>query len=84
MIDTISGNERHSNLGGISEADNIEPENSVKEFMTEKLKLPSDVVEKITFSRVHRMGKSFRGRPHAIIAFFEHFKQKEMAKSRDR
>jgi hypothetical protein len=56
----------------------------VKEFKTEKLKLPSNVVEKITFSRVHRMGKPFRAIPHAIIALFKHFQQKGMVKTRGR
>jgi hypothetical protein len=61
-------------FSGISETDNIRQEYSVKEFMTKKMKLLPDLVEKITFFRVHRMGKSFRGRPRTIIVRFEHSK----------
>ena len=61
-------------FSGISETDNVKQEYSVKEFMTKKMKLLPDLVEKITFFKVHRMGNCFRGRSRTIIVRFEHFK----------
>ncbi|CAB1337384.1 unnamed protein product [Coregonus sp. 'balchen'] len=53
--------------------DDLRKENTV-------LKGPVDSIH----GRVHRMSKASGNGPLAIIACFEHFKQKEMAKSRGR
>ena len=52
--------------------------------MSTQLKLPTDVVRNVTFSRVHRIGKASGNGPQAIIACLDKFKQKEMMKSRGR
>ena len=71
----------HLIFSGIPENDNSRGcGDTFRDFMSTQLKLPTDVVRNATFSRVHRIGKSSGNRPQAIIACFEHFKQKEMAR----
>ena len=63
-----------------------DPEQAVKDFMTNQLKIPSDTVKQIAFHRVHRLGPAKNGleRPRPIIVKFEHYKQKEMVKQKGR
>jgi hypothetical protein len=71
-------------FSGTPENDNRGCEDTVRDFMSTQLKLPTDVVHNVTFSRVHRIGKASGNRPQAIIAWFDEFNQKEMMKSRGR
>nr|XP_061779338.1 zinc finger protein 37 homolog [Nerophis lumbriciformis] len=66
---------------GIRES-NADPEKTVREFMSDKLKLSPEVVRDITFPRVHRMGRPVDNKVCPIIARFERFKHKELVKSR--
>ena len=68
-------------FSGIKE-DNDNSEDTVKHFMTKNLKMPPEVVRDITFSRVHRLGKPVDGKTRQLIARFEHYKQKELVRSR--
>lgn len=83
----IQCREMRDNLifSGISEdkaEDKAEPEKKVKDFMSKNLKLSPEVVKDITFSRVHRLGRPVEGKNRPIIARFEHYKHKELVKSR--
>ena len=70
---------------GILENDNSRGcEDTVRDFMSTQLNLPTDVVCNATFSRVHRIGKASGNRPRDIIACFDKFKQKEMTKNMGR
>lgn len=57
--------------------------------MHSSLKLPKETVNNITFHLVHRLGSNNNKnadtkRPRPIIAKFEHYKQKELVKSKDK
>lgn len=72
-------------FSGIPEQNPDDPERALKEFMETSLKLSKDAVEQITFHRVHRLPSSkpnTANNPAPIIAKFEHYKQKELIKSR--
>lgn len=73
-------------FSGISEKTDEDVETSVRAFMQTQLKLAGDVVNSITFHRVHRLGGKKAGdtRPRPIVARFEHYKQKMQVKSRGR
>ncbi|XP_054626409.1 uncharacterized protein LOC129178322 [Dunckerocampus dactyliophorus] len=73
-------------FAGIPEKSEEVPEESVRAFMAQQLKLPADAIQNITFHRVHRLGdkKPENRRPRPIVAKFEHFKQKEQVKGRGR
>jgi hypothetical protein len=72
-------------FSGILENDNSRgSEDTVRDFMSTQLKLPTDVVFNVTFSRVHRIGKASGNRAHAITACFDKFKHKEMTKNMGR
>lgn len=73
-------------FAGIPERAEENPEETVKSFLQQQLKLPLDAVRNITFHRVHRMGgkKQDSRRPRPIVAKFEHYKQKEQVRSRGR
>ncbi|KAF7640801.1 hypothetical protein LDENG_00013120 [Lucifuga dentata] len=58
------------------------PEALLKDFMISKLKLPPDPVDNITFHRVHRLGGPKSKRPRPIIAKLEHYKHKDLIKSK--
>lgn len=79
----IQCREMRDNLifSGIKE-DKDNSEDTVRHFMTKNLKMPPEVVRDITFSRVHRLGRPVDGKTRPIIARFEHYKQKELVKSR--
>lgn len=59
-----------------------DPEKAVKEFMQSSLKIPPETVNMITFHRVHRLTAKDKKRPPPIIAKFEHYKHKELVKSK--
>ncbi|XP_072573290.1 uncharacterized protein [Paramormyrops kingsleyae] len=73
-------------FAGIPEAADENPETTVKNFIHKQLKLPAETTSNITFHRVHRLGgkRPDGHRPRPIVAKFEHFKQKELVKSRGR
>lgn len=73
-------------FSGIPEQTEEDPERTVKDFIQKHLKLPSDTVNAISFHRVHRLGgrKPDNRRPRPIVAKFEHYKQKELVRSRGR
>lgn len=50
------------------------PEAAIKQFMQSDLELPQDLVVKITFFRVNRLGTKDTNnkRPRAIVIKFEH------------
>lgn len=69
-------------FSGIPEAETDNPELSIQHFMQNQLKLSPDVINKITFHRVHRLGKLQERKPRPIIAKFEHYQHKELLKSK--
>ena len=70
-------------FSGIEEGNGTDtPEETVRHFMTNNLKMSPEVVRDITFSRVHRLGRPVDGKTRPIIARFEHYKQRELVKSR--
>lgn len=74
----------HNNLifSGIPEISPDNPELQIQNFMQSQLKLPTDVIQNITFHRVHRLGKQQQDKTCPIIAKFEHYQQKELVKSK--
>ncbi|KAI2650906.1 hypothetical protein H4Q32_028239 [Labeo rohita] len=62
------------------------PEQAIKGFMHSTVKLPKDTVNNITFHHVHRLGSNNKNLdtkcPRPIVAKFEHYKQKELVKSK--
>ncbi|MGH0157142.1 UNVERIFIED_CONTAM: hypothetical protein FKN15_043799 [Acipenser sinensis] len=71
---------------GIKEDKAEDTEAVVKDFMMKEVKIPVDQVQSISFHRVHRLGGNLTNSttPRAIVAKFEHFKQKEMVKNKGR
>lgn len=69
-------------FSGIPERENDDAEQSIREFMCHQLKLSQKSVHEISFLRVHRLGKKGKDKARPIIARFEHFKQKELVRSR--
>lgn len=69
-------------FSGIPEISPDNPELQIQNFMHSQLKLPADVVQNITFHRVHRLGKQQQDKTRPIIAKFEHYQQKELIKSK--
>lgn len=74
-------------FSGLPEQTQDNPEQAIKDFMHSTLKIPKETVNNITFQRVHRLGsnnnKNFdTKRPRPIVAKFEHYKQKELVKSK--
>ncbi|KAK7907386.1 hypothetical protein WMY93_015998 [Mugilogobius chulae] len=69
---------------GIPEKAPEDSESSLKNFMSTQLKLSPDTIQGITFHRVHRFGKRADNKPRPLIAKFEHFKDKELVKSKGR
>lgn len=74
-------------FSGIPEQIQDNPEQAIKDFMHSSLKLPKETVNNITFHRVHRLGSNNNKntdnkRPRPIIAKFEHYKQKDLVKSK--
>ncbi|KAF7641833.1 hypothetical protein LDENG_00270870 [Lucifuga dentata] len=61
-----------------------DPEALLKDFMISKLKLPPDTVDNITFHCVHRLGGPKSKKPRLIIAKLEHYKHKDLIKSKAR
>ncbi|KAL0159210.1 hypothetical protein M9458_042935 [Cirrhinus mrigala] len=59
-----------------------DPEKAVKEFMQSSLKIPPETVNRITFHRVHRLTSKDNKKQLPIIAKFEHYKHKELIKSK--
>lgn len=58
-----------------------DPEKAIQEFMQSSLKIPPETANKITFHRVHRLTSKDNKAP-PIIAKFEHYKHKELVKSK--
>ncbi|XP_076862642.1 uncharacterized protein LOC143514846 [Brachyhypopomus gauderio] len=73
-------------FAGIPEKADEDPETTVKTFIQTHLKISEATVKTISFHRVHRLGgkRPDARRPRPIVAKFEHFKQKELLKSRGR
>ncbi len=59
-----------------------DPESLIRNFMISKLKLHKETVDSISFQRVHRIGKLANKGPRPIVAKLEHFKHKEIIKSK--
>ena len=57
-------------------------ENTIKELMKSSLKIPPATVNVITFHCVHCLTSKDNKKPPAIIAKFEHYKPKELVKSK--
>lgn len=67
------------NIPEVSDDQTEDTEKTLRTFISEKMKLASDVVEKLSFERVHRMGSRVEGgRPRQIVAKFTLFKEKEL------
>lgn len=58
------------------------PEKAIQDFMQSSLKIPPETVNRITFHRVHRLNSKDSKKPPPIIAKFEHYKHKELVKSK--
>lgn len=73
-------------FSGIPETTQEKTEETVKEFIHSTLKLPMTTVNTISFHRVHRIGQinTDHKRPRPIIVKFEHYKHKELVKSKGR
>ena len=71
-------------FGNIFEKESERPEQTeieLRKFMMEKLKIAQDLVNKIQFERVHRMGqKEENGKHRNIVAKFTLFKDKEIVR----
>ena len=52
----------------------------LRQFLVEKMKIAQDLVNKISFERVHRMGYSSNGRARSIVAKFTLYKEKELVR----
>ncbi|KAF7644445.1 hypothetical protein LDENG_00221980 [Lucifuga dentata] len=77
----------HDNLifSGIPENPSLDdPEALLKDFMISKLKLPPGTIDSITFHHVHRLGGPKSKKPRPIIAKLEHYKHKDLIKSKAR
>ncbi|XP_052814092.1 uncharacterized protein LOC128241166 [Mya arenaria] len=72
----IFGNIQESPTGEIPE----NCEEIVKNFIREKLKIASNLVEKLSFERVHRMGQREAGRNRKIVAKFSLYKERELVR----
>lgn len=74
----------HDNLifTGITEQPQDNPEQAIKDFMQSSLKLTQDTKQNITFHRVHHIGPQNTSETTPTVAKYEHFKQKELVKSR--
>lgn len=74
-------------FSGIPEQIQDNPGQAVKDFKLSSLKLPKETVSNKTFHRVHRLGANNNQNadtkcPRPIVAKFEHYKQKELVKSK--
>jgi len=69
-------------FSGITENSPDDPEAMIRDFMQTQLKLQPDTVNQITFHRVHRLGTRSNKSPRPIIAKLEHYKHKELIKSK--
>ena len=52
----------------------------LRNFLHEKMKVAKDVVDKIGFERVHRMGAKEEGKQRAIVAKFSLYKEREFVR----
>lgn len=55
-------------------------ENILRQFMVKEMKVAQDLVDKISFERVHRMGNKTNGRSRNIVAKFTLFKERELVR----
>lgn len=69
-------------FAGLHENKQENAEDVIKDFLKTHLKLPPDTVKTITFHRAHRIGQQTNKGPRPIVVKFEHFKDKELIKSR--
>ena len=52
----------------------------LRNFLHEQMKVAKDVVDKMGFDRVHRMGAKEEGKQRAIVAKFSLFKEREFVR----
>ncbi|XP_053402918.1 uncharacterized protein LOC128558106 [Mercenaria mercenaria] len=52
----------------------------LRKFLNEKMKIAEDLVNKMSFERVHRMGAKHDGRCRNIVAKFTLYKEKELVR----
>ncbi|XP_052259763.1 uncharacterized protein LOC127864106 [Dreissena polymorpha] len=72
-------------FSGIAESTNEgqeDAETKVRGFIHEKMRIAKDIVDKISFERVHRMGPKREGEstPRRIVAKFTLFKERELVR----
>jgi hypothetical protein len=57
-----------------------ETENKLRLFVKEKMKIAQELIDKMAFERVHRMGQKVGGYSRKIVARFTLFKEREMVR----
>lgn len=70
-------------FGGIEEAPTEtldDQENTIRNFLTEKMKIASDIVNDMKFERVHRVGQKRQNKGRDIVVKFNYFKDREMVR----
>jgi len=55
-------------------------ENKLRDFMVDKMKIAQDLVNQMSFERVHRMGSKVDGKTRSIVAKFTLYKEKEFVR----
>jgi hypothetical protein len=55
-------------------------EAKLREFMTDKMKIAKDIVDKMGFERVHRIGPKIDGKTRKLVAKFSLFKERELVR----
>jgi hypothetical protein len=55
-------------------------ENKLRDFMVDKMKIAQDLVNQMSFERVHRMGPKVDGKIRTIVAKFTLYKEKEFVR----
>lgn len=69
-----------SNIPEAQGESNEQAELKIKEFIFEKMKVAKEVVDKMKFDRVHRMGPHVQGKTRNIVAKFHEYKEKEFVR----
>lgn len=69
-------------FSGLPEHPSENPEALIKDFLKTQLKLSPDIVNHITFHRVHHLGPRNSKSLRPIVAKLEHYKHKELIKSK--
>ena len=69
-----------SNIPETQGETNEQVESKIKVFIFEKMKVAKEVVDRMSFDRVHRMGPHIDGKTRNIVAKFHEYKEKEFVR----